>query len=84
MILKYFLRFFLSEDNECFIKFEYDSPPPVPRIGEEVSFEYADEDNYSCYVVKSINYNYPQLDEDENLIDDYMLIDIIVVKEALQ
>lgn len=83
MILKYYLRFFRRDDEECFIKFEYDSPPPIPRIGEEVSFEYADEDDYSCFIVKSINYNYPVVDDDDCLVDDYMLIDIVVTKEAL-
>lgn len=84
MNLKYLVRFFKQNAPECFIEFEYSTPPPIPHLGEEVSFEYADEDDYSCFIVSNVNYNYPQLDEDKNPIDDYVVIDITVKKEMLE
>ena len=36
MEIKYCLRFFKVGSETCFVGFDYDHAPPVPRIGETV------------------------------------------------
>lgn len=71
---KYCLRFFKVGEESCFIGFDYDHVPPVPRIGETVCFEHDFGDKYRGFKVVKVNYDYP----DPENSDGFVMIDVMV------
>ena len=74
MEIKYCLRFFKVGEESCFIGFDYDSAPPVPRIGETVGFEHDCGDKYHGFKVVKVNYDYPDPED----LDGIVMIDVMV------
>ena len=74
MEIKYCLRFFKVGSETCFITFDYDHVPPVPRIGETVCFEHDFGDKYRGVKVVKVNYDYP----DPENSDGFVMIDVMV------
>ena len=74
MEIKYCLRFFKVGSETCFITFDYDHVPPVPRIGETVCFEHDFGDKYRGFKVVKVNYDYPDPDDS----DGFVMIDVMV------
>ena len=70
----YCLRFFKVGSETCFVGFDYDHAPPIPRIGETVTFEYDYGDKYRGFKVVKVNYNYPDPDDS----DGFVMIDVMV------
>ena len=73
MEIKYCLRFFKVGSETCFIGFDYDHAPPVPRIGETVGFEYSCE-TYNGFKVVKVNYDYPDSEDPDGIV----MIDVMV------
>ena len=74
MEIKYCLRFFKVGEETCFIGFDYDYAPPVPRIGETVDFEYDFSYKHHGFKVVKANYDYPDADHS----DGFVMIDVMV------
>ena len=73
MEIKYCLRFFKVGSETCFVGFDYDHAPPVPRIGETVGFEYSCE-TYNGFKVVKVNYDYPDSEDSDGIV----MIDVMV------
>ena len=74
MEIKYCLRFFKVGSETCFVGFDYDHAPPVPRIGETVGFEYDFGDKYRGFKIVKVNYDYPDPED----LDGIVMIDVMV------
>ena len=81
-VRKYVIRMFLQgqKDNPCFYSATYFVPPVVPRIGETIGLD-STGTNYIQYKVVSVNYDFPNVEENYLLFVD-LTVEELHIQEA--